>query len=86
MLTNGAAVPGLGNIGPFTAKPVMEGNCCLLKKFAGVDVYYGNCSPLREPERATRISPIRTIPVGEAHLRLLCRISHSASVGAFARA
>lgn len=39
VITNGTAVLGLGNIGPLASKPVMEGKGCLLKKFAGVDVF-----------------------------------------------
>ncbi|GAB6050213.1 NADP-dependent malic enzyme [Hydrogenophilus islandicus] len=39
VITNGTAVLGLGNIGPYAAKPVMEGKGCLFKKFAGIDVF-----------------------------------------------
>jgi malate dehydrogenase (oxaloacetate-decarboxylating)(NADP+) len=39
VVTNGTAVLGLGNIGPLTGKPVMEGKGCLFKKFAGIDVF-----------------------------------------------
>ena len=39
VITNGTAVLSLGNIGPLAAKPVMEGNGCLFKKFAGIDVF-----------------------------------------------
>ena len=39
VITNGTAVLGLGNIGPLAAKPVMEGNAVLFKKFAGIDVF-----------------------------------------------
>lgn len=37
VISNGTAVLGLGNIGPLASKPVMEGKCALLKKFAKVD-------------------------------------------------
>ena len=37
IITNGTAVLGLGNIGPLAAKPVMEGKCCLFKKFGDID-------------------------------------------------
>ncbi|MDJ0597606.1 MAG: NADP-dependent malic enzyme [Crocosphaera sp.] len=37
--TNGSAVLGLGNIGPFAAKPVMEGKAILFKRFADIDVF-----------------------------------------------
>ena len=39
VITNGTAVLGLGNIGPLAAKPVMEGQAVLFKKFAGIDVF-----------------------------------------------
>ncbi len=39
VITNGTAVLGLGNIGPYAAKPVMEGKGCLFKKFADIDVF-----------------------------------------------
>src|ERR1700748_3672476 len=36
VITNGTAVLGLGAIGPLAAKPVMEGQGVLFKKFAGL--------------------------------------------------
>src|SRR5215212_8717108 len=39
VVTNGTAVLGLGNIGPYAAKPVMEGKAMLFKKFADIDVF-----------------------------------------------
>src|SRR3954466_10894381 len=39
VVTNGAAVLGLGNIGPLAGKPVMEGKAVLFKKFAGINVF-----------------------------------------------
>ncbi len=39
VITNGTAVLGLGNIGPFAAKPVMEGKGVLFKIFADIDVF-----------------------------------------------
>ncbi len=39
VISNGTAVLGLGDIGPYAAKPVMEGKGCLFKKFAGIDVF-----------------------------------------------
>lgn len=39
VVTNGTAVLGLGNIGPYAAKPVMEGKAVLFKKFAGIDTF-----------------------------------------------
>ncbi|MGK5085264.1 NADP-dependent malic enzyme [Bdellovibrionota bacterium FG-1] len=39
VISNGTAVLGLGNIGPYAAKPVMEGKAVLFKKFADIDVF-----------------------------------------------
>ncbi|WP_028356962.1 NADP-dependent malic enzyme [Brackiella oedipodis] len=39
VVSNGTAVLGLGNIGPYASKPVMEGKGCLFKKFSGIDVF-----------------------------------------------
>jgi|SRR6266571_2191952 len=39
VITNGTAVLGLGDIGPWAAKPVMEGKGVLFKKFADIDVF-----------------------------------------------
>jgi len=39
VITNGAAVLGLGNIGALAAKPVMEGKAVLFKKFSGLDAF-----------------------------------------------
>ena len=37
VITNGTSVLGLGNLGTYAAKPVMEGKAALFKKFAGID-------------------------------------------------
>lgn len=39
VVSNGTAVLGLGNIGPYAAKPVMEGKAILFKRFADIDVF-----------------------------------------------
>ncbi len=39
VITNGTAVLGLGDIGPYAAKPVMEGKAVLFKIFADIDVF-----------------------------------------------
>jgi len=39
VVSNGTAVLGLGNIGPYAAKPVMEGKAVLFKKYADIDVF-----------------------------------------------
>ncbi|HIR01566.1 MAG TPA: NADP-dependent malic enzyme [Candidatus Aveggerthella stercoripullorum] len=37
VVSDGSAVLGLGNIGPLSAMPVMEGKCALFKEFGGVN-------------------------------------------------
>src|SRR3990167_7490946 len=37
VISDGSAVLGLGDIGPYGALPVMEGKCMLLKHFANID-------------------------------------------------
>lgn len=39
VISDGSAVLGLGNIGPYGALPVMEGKAVLFKEFANVDAY-----------------------------------------------
>jgi malate dehydrogenase (oxaloacetate-decarboxylating)(NADP+) len=39
VISDGSSVLGLGNIGPFASKPVMEGKSVLFKKFAHVDAF-----------------------------------------------
>ncbi len=39
VVTDGSAVLGLGNIGPFAALPVMEGKAALFKRFANIDAW-----------------------------------------------
>ncbi|WP_459129849.1 NAD(P)-dependent malic enzyme [Guggenheimella bovis] len=39
VVSDGSAVLGLGNIGPYAAMPVMEGKAVLFKKFANVDAF-----------------------------------------------
>jgi len=54
VVTNGTAVLGLGNIGPYAAKPVMEGKGCLFKKFAGIDVFDIELAE-RDPDKLVEI-------------------------------
>ena len=39
VVSDGSAVLGLGDIGPYAGLPVMEGKCILFKEFAGVDAF-----------------------------------------------
>ena len=50
VLSNGTAVLGLGDIGPYAAKPVMEGKAVLFKRFADIDVFDIELDA-RDPER-----------------------------------
>jgi malate dehydrogenase (oxaloacetate-decarboxylating) len=61
VITDGTAVLGLGDIGPFAAAPVMEGKAMLFKQLAGVDAF-PICLDTRDTEEIIRtikaISPI----------------------------
>jgi malate dehydrogenase (oxaloacetate-decarboxylating)(NADP+) len=50
VISNGTAVLGLGDIGPYAAKPVMEGKAVLFKRFADIDVFDIEIDA-RDPER-----------------------------------
>jgi len=39
VISNGTAVLGLGNTGPLSSKPVLEGKAVLFKRFADIDVF-----------------------------------------------
>jgi malate dehydrogenase (oxaloacetate-decarboxylating)(NADP+) len=39
VITNGSAVPGLGDVGPLAAKPMQEGVAVLFKRLADIDVF-----------------------------------------------
>src|SRR5947209_10304046 len=39
VVTDGSAVPGLGNVGPAPAQPVMEGKCLIVKAFGDLDAF-----------------------------------------------
>ncbi|HEX3550785.1 MAG TPA: NAD-dependent malic enzyme [Candidatus Elarobacter sp.] len=61
VLTDGTAVLGLGDIGPYGAAPVMEGKCMLFKQFADIDAF-PICLATKDVdeivETAKRIAPI----------------------------
>lgn len=50
VITNGTAVPELGNVGPEAAKPVQEGLAVLFKRLADIDVFNLELNTT-EPER-----------------------------------
>jgi malate dehydrogenase (oxaloacetate-decarboxylating) len=49
VVSDGTAVLGLGDIGPYAAMPVMEGKCCLFKEFADVDAF-PICLETKDPD------------------------------------
>jgi len=61
VLSDGTAVLGLGDIGPFGAAPVMEGKCMLFKQFADIDAF-PICLDTKDVDEivatAKRIAPI----------------------------
>jgi malate dehydrogenase (oxaloacetate-decarboxylating) len=50
VVSDGSAVLGLGNIGPYGALPVMEGKAMLFKAFAGLDAY-PICLDTQDPQQ-----------------------------------
>lgn len=54
VVSDGSAVLGLGNIGPYAAMPVMEGKAVLFKEFAGVDAF-PICLDTQDPEKIIEI-------------------------------
>lgn len=54
VVSNGTAVLGLGNIGAYASKPVMEGKGLLFKIFADVDVYDINLN-VTDPDKLCEI-------------------------------
>ena len=60
VITNGTAVLGLGNIGPYAAKPVMEGKGMLFKRFADIDVFdieIAETDPQKFVDTVARLEP-----------------------------
>ena len=61
VVSDGSAVLGLGNIGPWGALPVMEGKCALFKEFAGVEAFplvLDTQDPDEIIETVMRIAPV----------------------------
>ncbi len=54
IVTDGSAVLGLGNIGPYASLPVMEGKAILFKEFADVDAF-PICLDTQDPEEIIQI-------------------------------
>jgi malate dehydrogenase (oxaloacetate-decarboxylating) len=53
VVSDGTAVLGLGDIGPFSAMPVMEGKAMLFKEFAGIDAF-PICLDTNDPDEIVR--------------------------------
>ena len=53
VVSDGTAVLGLGDIGPFAAMPVMEGKAMLFKEFGGVDAF-PICLDTKDPDEIVR--------------------------------
>lgn len=58
LVTNGSAVPGLGDVGPLAAKPVQEGIAVLFKRLADIDVFDLELDA-RDPDRL--VETVRTV-------------------------
>ncbi|MES3005241.1 MAG: malic enzyme-like NAD(P)-binding protein [Patescibacteria group bacterium] len=67
VISDGSAVLGLGNIGPYGALPVMEGKALLFKKFANIDAY-PICLDTQDTEEI--IQTIKNISVGFGGINL----------------
>ncbi len=53
VVSDGSAVLGLGNIGPYAAMPVMEGKCVLFKEFGGVNAF-PICLDTQDPDEIVK--------------------------------
>ncbi len=67
VISDGSAVLGLGNIGPYGALPVMEGKAVLFKEFGNVDAY-PICLDTQDTEEIIRT--IKNISVGFGGINL----------------
>ncbi len=54
LVTNGTAVPGLGDVGPLAAKPVQEGMALLFKRLADINVFDLELAT-RDPDRFVEV-------------------------------
>jgi malate dehydrogenase (oxaloacetate-decarboxylating) len=54
IVTDGSAVLGLGDLGPYAALPVMEGKAMLFKELAGIDAW-PLCLDTKDPDDIVRI-------------------------------
>ena len=67
VITDGSAVLGLGNVGPFASLPVMEGKAALFKEFANVDAF-PICLDTQDTEEIIRTVKIISVGFGGINL------------------
>jgi malate dehydrogenase (oxaloacetate-decarboxylating) len=67
VVSDGTAVLGLGNIGPYGAMPVMEGKAMLFKEFGGVDAF-PICLSTQDPDEI--IATVKAIAPGFGGINL----------------
>lgn len=67
VITDGSAVLGLGNIGPYAALPVMEGKSILFKEFADIDAI-PICLNTQDPEEIIRTCKLLEPSLGGINL------------------
>lgn len=67
VITDGTAVLGLGDIGPYAALPVMEGKCVLFKRFAGIDAF-PICLDSKDPEEIIKTVKLLAPSLGGINL------------------
>lgn len=67
VITDGSAVLGLGNIGPYAGLPVMEGKSILLKELAGIDSF-PLCLKTQDVEEIIRTCKILEPSLGAINL------------------
>jgi len=68
VVTNGTAVPGLGDVGPLAAKPIQEGIALLFKRLADIDVFDLELDA-REPERVVEVIRVLEPTFGGINLK-----------------
>jgi malate dehydrogenase (oxaloacetate-decarboxylating) len=67
VVSDGTAVLGLGDIGPFAAMPVMEGKAMLFKEFAGIDAF-PICLDTKDPDEI--VGAVKAIAPGFGGINL----------------
>ena len=64
VISDGSAVLGLGDIGPYAAKPVMEGKGMLFKKFANIDILILRSKQKVKKNLSLLLKPLSQVLVG----------------------